>query len=80
MDPYDIFPYESIAFPETHPANLAVLGRLFGLDTADPEGCRVLELGCASGGNLVPMAWHLPHTRFLGVDLSRLPGRGRSGR
>ncbi len=71
MDPYDIFPYESIAFPETHPANLAVLGRLFGLDTADPEGCRVLELGCASGGNLVPMAWYLPHTRFLGVDLSR---------
>lgn len=71
MDPYDILPYESIAFPETHPANLAVLGRLFGLDTADLEGCRVLELGCASGGNLIPMAWHLPHTRFLGIDLSQ---------
>jgi len=71
MDPYDTFHYESIAFPDTHPANLAVLGRLFGLDTAEPHACRVLELGCASGGNLIPMAWHLPRTRFLGIDLSR---------
>lgn len=70
MDPYDSLPYESIAFPETHPANLAVLGRLFGLATADPRRCRVLELGCASGGNLLPMAWNLPETRFLGIDLS----------
>jgi methyltransferase-like protein/ubiquinone/menaquinone biosynthesis C-methylase UbiE len=70
MDPYDALPYESIAFPETHPSHLAVLGRLFGLPTADPEGCRVLELGCASGGNLIPMAWHLPRARFVGIDLS----------
>jgi len=70
MDPYDTLPYESIAFPETHPSHLAVLGRLFGLSTADPDGCRVLELGCASGGNLVPMAWHLPGARFVGIDLS----------
>jgi methyltransferase-like protein/ubiquinone/menaquinone biosynthesis C-methylase UbiE len=71
MDPYDIFPYESIAFPETHPANMAVLGRLFGLNTADPESACVLELGCASGGNLIPMAWYQPHARFLGIDLSQ---------
>jgi methyltransferase-like protein/SAM-dependent methyltransferase len=71
MDPYDLFPYESIAFAETHPANLAVLGRLFGLQTADPEDCSVLELGCASGGNLIPMAWHLPQTQLVGIDLSR---------
>jgi methyltransferase-like protein/ubiquinone/menaquinone biosynthesis C-methylase UbiE len=71
MDPYDILPYESIAFPETHPGHLAVLGRLFGLDTPDPGSCRVLELGCASGGNLIPMAWHLPGAHFVGIDLSR---------
>jgi methyltransferase-like protein/ubiquinone/menaquinone biosynthesis C-methylase UbiE len=71
MDPYDSFPYDSIAFPETHPANLAVLGRLFGLETTNPERCRVLELGCASGGNLIPMAWYLPRSEFLGIDLSR---------
>ena len=70
VDPYDIFPYESVAFPQTHPANMAVLGRLFGLRTADPARCRVLELGCASGGNLIPLAWHLPNALFLGIDLS----------
>ena len=71
MDPYDLFPYRSVAFPETHPAHLASLGRLFGLNTADPEECRVLEIGCASGGNLIPMAWHLRGSRFVGIDLSR---------
>jgi trans-aconitate methyltransferase len=70
MDPYDRLPYESIAFPETHPAHLCVLGRLLGLRAAAPERARVLELGCASGGNLIPMAWHLPQARFLGIDLS----------
>ncbi|MBI5612691.1 MAG: methyltransferase regulatory domain-containing protein, partial [Gammaproteobacteria bacterium] len=52
------------------PANLAVQGALFGLTPADPERCRVLELGCASGGNLIPMAFHLPGSEFLGVELS----------
>jgi methyltransferase-like protein/SAM-dependent methyltransferase len=32
--------------------------------------CRVLELGCAGGGNLVPMALALPGSDFVGVDLS----------
>jgi methyltransferase-like protein len=30
----------------------------------------VLELGCASGGNLIPMGLSWPHSRFLGIDLS----------
>ncbi len=34
------------------------------------EKCRVLELGCAQGGNLIPMAFNLPECEFLGVDLS----------
>src|SRR5262245_60719987 len=32
--------------------------------------CRVLELGCAAGGNLLPMAVALPDSTFLGLDLS----------
>ncbi len=71
MDTYDEIPYESIPFNDTHPTNLAVLGRLFGLDTPNPEHCRVLELGCASGGNLIPMAWYLRESKFLGVELSK---------
>ncbi len=70
MDPYDAFPYESIAFPETHPNHLAVLGRLLGLETETPATARVLEIGCAGGGNLIPIAQGLPGARCLGIDLS----------
>ena len=70
-DSYDELPYESTPFTETHPENLAVLGRLFSLQTPEPAGCRLLELGCASGGNLIPLAWQLPQSRFLGIELSR---------
>ena len=31
----------------------------------------MLELGCASGGNLIPMAFNLPGSEFVGIDLSR---------
>lgn len=34
------------------------------------EHCRVLELGCGSGANLIPMAMQLPGSQFLGVDLA----------
>jgi len=70
MTTYDEIPYDSRPFTDTHPSNLAVLGRLFGLNTTDPENCRVLELGCASGGNLIPMAWYHPNSRFVGIELS----------
>jgi hypothetical protein len=32
------------------------------------ERCRVLELGCGDGGNLVPMALGLPNASFVGLD------------
>ena len=34
------------------------------------ESCRVLELGCGAGGNLLPMAYTLPDSHFTGIDLS----------
>jgi methyltransferase-like protein len=67
---YDEFPYESKPFEGTHPNRLAAIGRLYGLRTAPPDRCRVLELGCAGGGNLLPMAAYLPGSEFVGVDLS----------
>jgi methyltransferase-like protein len=70
MDSYDEIPYESTPFPETHPEFLATTARLFGVAAADPAACRVLEIGCASGGNLIPMACQLPGSRFLGIELS----------
>jgi methyltransferase-like protein len=55
-----------------------MLGRLFGVQTPALASCRVLELGCASGGNLIPMALALPAAEFLGVDLSSVQvGQGQ---
>jgi methyltransferase-like protein/SAM-dependent methyltransferase len=68
---YDEIPYSSTPFYYTHPDNLAALATLHGMGPAPAERCRVLELGCGRGGNLIPMAQALPGSRFVGVDLSR---------
>ncbi len=67
---YDEVPYESLPFAQTHPDRLASVATLFGMRPAPADRCRVLELGCAAGGNLIPMALALPRSRFLGIDLS----------
>ena len=67
---YDEVPYPSLPFPTTHPDHLAVVATLLGLSPARADRCRVLELGCASGGNLIPLAYAYPESSFLGVDLS----------
>ena len=53
---YDEVPYTGKAIPLSHPCHLAMVGRLCGLRPAPPAQCRVLELGCAVGTNLLPMA------------------------
>jgi SAM-dependent methyltransferase len=67
---YDEVPYPHQPYSQSHPDRLATLGRLFGLSPAPITRCRVLELGCATGGNLVPMGFHLPESEFIGVELS----------
>jgi trans-aconitate methyltransferase len=67
---YDEVIYPSRAVAYTHPAAMATLAHLLGLDPAPIERCRVLELGAGTGGNLVPMAANLPGSRFVGYDLS----------
>ena len=69
-DSYDEIPYDSTPFADTHPAHLCVLGRIFGLDTPVPETARILELGCATGGNIIPLAYYLPNTKIVGIELS----------
>jgi len=68
---YDEIPYESNAFSQSHPARMAVIGKLFGMTPAPVDRCRVLELGCAAGGNLIPMAYQLPGSEFTGIDFSQ---------
>ncbi|HEX6652392.1 MAG TPA: class I SAM-dependent methyltransferase [Thermoleophilaceae bacterium] len=67
---YEDVPYPGLPFPQSHPDRLATHARLMGMKPAPPERCRVLELGCGDGGNLVPMAAALPGSEFVGLDLA----------
>jgi methyltransferase-like protein/ubiquinone/menaquinone biosynthesis C-methylase UbiE len=68
--PYDLVEYPGGAHPQTHPDRLATLATLFGLRPAPPQSCRVLEIGCGDGANLIPMAYTLPDSQFFGFDLA----------
>ena len=67
---YDEVPYDSLPVPGSHPDRLSTVARLPGMDVPAVDVSRVLELGCAGGGNLIPMAIGLPRAQFTGVDLS----------
>lgn len=67
---YDRVPYTNNPYPESHPSRTQAVAWLFGLESPPVDGCRVLELGCGAGGNLIPMAYALPGARFVGVDSS----------
>ena len=70
QNPYDRVPYPSLSYAPSHPDRLATIARLWDLTTPPVEQCRVLELGCAVGGNLIPMAYGLPGSEFVGIDRS----------
>ena len=67
---YDAVAYAAQAHPLSHPGHLATVATLLGLDAPDVATCRVLEVGCSDGANLLPMAATLPAARFVGCDLS----------
>jgi SAM-dependent methyltransferase len=70
---YDDVLYSTYAHTSTHPDRLATIAALSGVTAAPVERCRVLEIGCGSGGNLIPMAATLPHSTFVGCDLAAQP-------
>jgi SAM-dependent methyltransferase len=65
---YDALPYTGEAYPQTHPSALFSAAWLLGMSPADPASCRVLEIGCADGTNLIAMAAGLPGSTFVGID------------
>ena len=67
---YDAVPYGGGAIAGTRPDCLAATAKLRGLEAPDVHRCRVLDLGCATGGNLLAMALAFPDSQFFGVDLS----------
>ena len=71
-DAYDSVPYLSKPFAQTTPEQMAIMGKLFGLQPPDITSARVLELGCSSGGNIIPLAARYPQLQALGIDLSQV--------
>ena len=67
---YEAIPYDDRPVAESHPDLLWVAARRRGLELVSPTQMKVLELGCAHGVNLMPMAYHLPDAKFVGVDIS----------
>lgn len=63
--------YPALSHAEAHPGTLCAAARCGGvIDPALPDDCDVLEIGCASGHHLLPLAERFPHSRFLGIDFS----------
>jgi methyltransferase-like protein/2-polyprenyl-3-methyl-5-hydroxy-6-metoxy-1,4-benzoquinol methylase len=76
---YDELPYSSHPLAAGHPENLACKALLHGLRPAAVENCRLLELGCSTGGNLIPLGELLPNAEFVGLDhAARQIARGRA--
>ena len=68
---YSLLPYPAMPVTFSQPQHLAALATLFGLDPPDVDRASVLELGCASAGNIIPLAARFPRASFRGIDLSQ---------
>jgi hypothetical protein len=70
---YDDIPYPTAPSQAANADRLATIATLFGLTPAPLSRCRVLELACGDGGNLIPTAFWHPESHFVGVDLAEKP-------
>jgi SAM-dependent methyltransferase len=67
---YEEVPFDSGPVTNSHPDSLATVATLYGMTPPPVDNCRVLELGCSTGGNLLSMALSLPDSTFVGIDLA----------
>ncbi len=70
LDAYEEVAYVGRANRMSHPDRMATIATLLGMNPAPPSSCRVLEVACGDGGNLVPMAASLPGSHFVGFDFA----------
>ncbi len=75
---YEAVPYDSRPISAAEIGAIETTALLHGVTAPPADRARVLELGCASGGNLIPMAYRYPGARFVGIDLT--PGQVALGR
>ena len=69
---YDEVPYASLPFQQAHPDRMATIAKLFGMNPAPVDKCRILELGSAAGGHIIPLAANYPNSHVVGIDLSQV--------
>lgn len=67
---YDKVPYQSNAYINSSIDRMYTIARTYGIKAKDPKNARVLELGCAAGGNIIGQAIKHPNAHFIGVDLA----------
>lgn len=70
---YDQVPYEGYPITTSHPDRIIPIARLLGMNPTPATECRILELGCGDGANILPMAAVLSGSQFVGIDLARNP-------
>jgi SAM-dependent methyltransferase len=68
VNPYDELPYRCFPIEWTAPERLAVASVLHGGPRPPLDRYRVLELGCGTGGNVLPLAYYRRGAAFVGVD------------
>jgi methyltransferase-like protein/SAM-dependent methyltransferase len=68
LNSYDKVPYESYPYPQSHPRRLATIAHLLGMEVPDFRSLKILELGCSSGGNLLPLVEQLAGSPCIGID------------
>ncbi|MDY4830551.1 MAG: class I SAM-dependent methyltransferase [Campylobacter sp.] len=67
---YDAVKYHSHAFVQASIDRLCAMARVYGLQTPLTNNAKVLEIGCAAGGNIISQAINYPNSSFVGIDLS----------
>lgn len=67
---YEALPYGSYSYAHSAPEQLEAICALFGVPSPPVPGARILEIGGASGGNLLPVALRHPDARCVGIELS----------
>ena len=67
-NPYDELPYKSFPIEWTAPERLALTSLLHGGPRQQLNDYTVLELGCGTGANLLPLAYYRRHATFVGLD------------
>src|SRR5258708_40024885 len=65
---YDQVHYPSNVHVDSHPTRLSALACLYGRPFAPASHCRVLEIGCGDGANILSMAATAPQSSFVGFD------------